>query len=59
MLAGEQKTIDFEINTEDLKFVDVKNQWVVEPEPPLGSGCRLVQGFFPCDVSKYRYKGKD
>lgn len=31
LLAGEQKTIDFEINTEDLKFVDVKNQWVVEP----------------------------
>lgn len=28
---GEQKTILFEVSAKDLKFVDAKNQWIVEP----------------------------
>jgi beta-glucosidase len=28
---NEEKTISFTLNTEDLKFVNAKNEWVVEP----------------------------
>lgn len=31
LLPGEQTTVYFEVDTQDLKFVDAQNQWVVEP----------------------------